>query len=121
MNFLLQSSASTPMCLAFPPGMMGFSTHLYEASSSTHGFDLKPSVCFKMLLLKLPCQGAWVVQSLQWLALDFGSGHHLGVLGWSPYQVPCSVRNLLEDSLSLSLCYSPLLLLMLFSLSLSLK
>ena len=51
--------------------------------------------------------GAWVAQSVGSLTLDFGLGHDLGVVGWSPTlgSVISGVSAFL--TLSLSLCPSP--------------
>jgi len=51
-------------------------------------------------------RAAWVVQSVELLTLDFGSGHYLGVIGLSPVWAPRAQRGV-GFFLSLLICHHP--------------
>ena len=48
-----------------------------------------------MQRLKKKVRGTWVAQSVEYLILDFATGHDLRVMGWRPVQALCSVQSLL--------------------------
>ena len=52
---------------------------------------------------------AWVVQSIKWLTLDFGSGHNFKVLRWSPKSQSALSTEPASDPLLLSTSASFLL------------
>ena len=52
-------------------------------------------------LIKHNLRGTWMAQSVEWLTLDFSSGHDFGVVRLSPALGSAVSGSLLECSLSL--------------------
>ena len=100
--WLFPEHSSAALHMLFPlPGCLS-TLAAYNSSSLLSIHHQKNQV--PSLLLKTQNRGAWQVQSVEHLTLDFSSGHDLRVMKWSPMLAAMLSR---ESAWDLSLPLSP--------------